>query len=268
MGDDVIPFYELINIPGMEVAGEERFTSIHRSAGVDLAPVVAGLSDISAQLSGIAGGSIAIPDDGGAIGDVSSSIPETVWLAQNAVLDNQNAFLDDLATQYEDRKNKLPETSTDEILKEVLEFVVGEGAAWLLAKWMTKIPIVGEVLEGYIDDIAGFVVSLGFIAYDWLKSMYSAGTQFCNKIADENHALLALEQTRQNYELRSQIIVQHEHSIQNMILIVNATEKQAQEITVQPETDIPEQTTQPAPKVIDFGFLQTIDDGPISSLVD
>jgi len=136
-----------------------------------------------------------------------TDIGEALWKAQNTMLKRQNDYLDklskELATKWEDVPDKLTDRTVKESMIETL-------LKWLAGK-------VAEHFWGELGkDIAELSVTLIAGAIRVLRALYSEGEALCKAMIAENTALLSLEQSRENFELRSMFVTQHDRSIQNL----------------------------------------------------
>ncbi len=171
--------------------------------------------------------------DGGSGGGDEPDIdrmPEPVWAAQSAVLQQQSNYLDELGTLYAAKKADLPKTESlwDWFVQESVEFFAGLLGGWIAVKLSGGTSLLAK---GVGEELGSWIASFLIYVYDELNIRYNAGTVLCEQVAQENRALLALENCRDNYLLRSQISVQHEHTISNVTAWIQAAEQAAKQAT-------------------------------------
>lgn len=146
-----------------------------------------------------------------------TKIGERLWAAQNKVLGRQNDYLakiaQELAVKWEEVPNKLRDRTVKETMLENL------------LKWLA-----GKIAEYFWGEIGKEIAELGVVliaaAIRVLRALYSEGEALCKAMIEENNALQGLERSRENYELRSTIISQHDRSIQNVLTKIDEAEKQ------------------------------------------
>lgn len=156
-------------------------------------------------------------------------IPELLWKAQNILLERQISYLKDIKDTYAEKRQDLPQGFS------MRDFVQSDFFKWAVEFALTLIP--GEIddtiyvlLQKHAHKVIGW-------ALVWLQKAYYAGSLLCAAMADENAHLKQLNNSRENYELRSLIISQHDQSIQSLLQQVALAESQAAEMAAKQTID-------------------------------
>ena len=97
-------------------------------------------------------------------------------------------------------------------IEEFIEWIAGRIVAYFWG------PTAGEIAE--------FAVALSCLAIKLLNALLQESIEICSALIQENDALLTLTNSRENYLLRSQIIIQHDNCIANLLNSVTMTEDQ------------------------------------------
>jgi hypothetical protein len=153
-----------------------------------------------------------------------SEVAEALWKAQNGCIEEENAHLDEINEMLLKKKAEMPEN----------EGVIGQ----VLEEWIEEVVsiVIGILTWAFTESlmlakIAMFVSgSLVGIAIEYLRKLYDRSTKMCTALKDENAALLTLEMTRENYELRNAVMLTHTEKIENMLLLVNRMEAQIEKV--------------------------------------
>jgi hypothetical protein len=150
----------------------------------------------------------------------TETFSDDLWKAQQNLIEKQSDYLahlsKELATKWEDIPAKLKDrTVKDTMLEEFLKWAAGK---------------IAEYFWGAIGkEIATLSVALVAIAIRLLKALYSDGQALCDAMQAENDALSKLEQSRENYELRSKIVTQHDITINNLLTEIHDAERHVSE---------------------------------------
>lgn len=185
---------------------------------------------------GIGGGSFSTGDinvtaeggDGGDDGDVilppptrteisqNREIALAMWEAQGKLIARQSAYLDavkkEVSTKWEDLPSKLKDRTIKEAaVEEFVKFLAGATATYFFG------PMAGEIAKSGITLIA--------VAIRLLKALYNECEALCDAMKSENSALLTLERSLENYQMRSTLITQHDVTIQNLLSQIEQTER-------------------------------------------
>lgn len=180
-------------------------------------------------------GLIDIADDG--VGGSYSSaflsdgekVPDNLWKAQNELINRQIFYMKDIKDTYAEKRQDLPQGFS------MRDFVKSD---WF--KWAVNVLL--ELIPGEVDDKIYALVqkhalkTIGW-ALVWLQKAYYAGSLLLAAMADENAYLLLLENTIENYRIRSDIITQHDQSIQSLLAQVSLAETQAAKQTIDTEKE-------------------------------
>jgi hypothetical protein len=146
----------------------------------------------------------------------TEDIAEALWTAQSKLIERQSQYLASVSKELQTKWEDIPGKLKDRTIKETLieEFL----------KWLGK-----KIADYFLGPVAGEIAELGIAlvatAIRLLKALYNEGQAFCDAMQAENTALLDLEQSRENYELRSRILTQHDIAIHNLLSDISETEK-------------------------------------------
>lgn len=185
----------------------------------------------SVRKTGSAGdglGLIAIPgeQEGSYSAYNAGKIPDDLWQAQHNLLEQQNAYLDDVKATFTDKRQNLKvgfdmeAFVSSDVFKAISESIVSR-----LVDWITDI-IPGVQDDLIFDTVAKYTpraIGLGMI---WLQKQFLAGAVLCERMKEENLQLLKAPQTFDMYRMRSEIISQHDMSMQSMLSQIALVETQ------------------------------------------
>lgn len=156
---------------------------------------------------------------GGALEVVTGgAIDDALWAAQTAIITGESAYLTQLNAEWIAVKDNLDSGVWRTIwttISETFEEVLSLGVFTLLAKY-------GIVLSGGAAAVVGVLVSLaaGYglgkleeVFAEWLDK----GNALLVAMKAENTAMLAAEQTGQNYQHRNDVISRHERMIARLL---------------------------------------------------
>lgn len=188
-----------------------------------------------------------------------------MYEAQDAVIDDQNDYLDNVNSMLEGKLEKMPEESFlwglfDMLIDELAEGIVSFIISLLIASTGWGIAVLVLVL------VAAYTIG-------YLRKAYQKGIEICDAIKAENTAMKNLQPTLDNYSLRSKILTQHDITIHNFLTQLATAETQVQTITQGNSNNNEEivallQQLVEKPQQIDVGYMKAIMDGPITSLSD
>lgn len=143
--------------------------------------------------------------------------PDLLWKAQDVVIERQIGYMKDIKDTYADRRQHLQGFS-------MANFVKSEWFKWAVESLLKLIP--GEMDDAIYRLVQEHGVKVIGWCLVWLQKAYYAGSLLLAAMADENAYLKTLSPTMEHYRLRSQIITQHDQSIQSMMQQVALAEKQ------------------------------------------
>lgn len=156
-------------------------------------------------------------------------IDENVWKAQDMLLTRQMGYLKDIKDTYAEKRQDLPQGFS------MRNFVQSDFFKWAVEFALTLIPgDIDDTLYKLIQEHAHKVIGWALV---WLQKAYYAGSLLCAAMYEENGYILKLAPTRQNYELRSKIITQHDQSIQSLLQQVALAESQAAQMAAKQTID-------------------------------
>jgi hypothetical protein len=144
----------------------------------------------------------------------TASIDDGLWNAQSTYIAGESAYLTQLNNEWKDTETLIEGGTLDHIL-DFLGEAIEEGIGWVVFQMIKKL---GIVLSGGQSVIVGVLVSIaaGFgweklrdAFVNWLKE----GNKLLEAMIAEDTALLAAEQSLDNYRLRNDVILRHEQTI-------------------------------------------------------
>lgn len=219
----------------------------------------------SVRKTGAAGdglGLIAIPgeQEGSYSAYNAGEIPDDLWQSQHNLIEQQNAYLDDVKATFAEKRQHLKvgfDMNTfvnSNFFKDFSQAVVAK-----LLDWITDI-IPGWKDDLIFDTIAAYgprALGLGLI---WLQKQLLAGSILCERMKEENLQLSKLSPpTFDVYRLRSDIISQHDMTMQSLLSQIALVETQLMK-NVAGGSQAGESSTEPAimcPHTGDFIFAHS-----------
>lgn len=213
-------YYDWIRIYGLPDSEKEAFQGLGAAAMYN----AAGSQPLSGgQPGGTPGGTPGEPET------TPTKIPETLWTAQNNLIQQQSAYLSDIKETFTQKRDEMGDSFDMKGFTESDTFKALVGAA------VKKIiDLITDVIPGVVDDVivdtiasyAPRAIGWGLV---WLKKHYTAGAVLCERMKEENGELLNLSASLEAYRLRSQIISQHDMTIQSLLSHVAQVESQLAE---------------------------------------
>ena len=189
---------------------------------------------------GIGGGGSSSSGDGTIIptDTASVTISGEMWAAQDAIIQAQSDFVDDVKSYFQEKYRDLPRQ--DNIIlgsvKELWEMLPDQLQDFIKSKagsTATNFIAAHPEIAAFLKAKAAWVVLPAFIAYHaWtvLETYYTDGGALCDVIKKENDALLNIAASAGAYVLRSRIYTQHDESIENLLLMVSSVESQVEQM--------------------------------------
>ena len=191
------------------------------------------ISDVAADYEGIGGGTggggatgaasagTAVTVSGGAPGTPEiialDSFPVNVWEAQSLLIAQQSAYIEQVKRYFNERWQDIsiiPKNLIGDLLTDILEWAavrIGEAVEKVRGMMWGKLAEIGTTMLGK------------YLIYVTL--FYTEGASLCDSIKKENTELLTLPLSRDNYQLRSQVLAQHEASVGNLLLHISTIEQ-------------------------------------------
>jgi len=167
------------------------------------------------------GGSLMVQIDNNAPISEDAEIAEALWEAQNALIEEESAYLHELNEIFKGKQTAIPnkQNAAFDFIAEVAEWGVGK-LAYLVALSKSG----GNVL---IAEAASFLLEIGTgMAIDALRMFLAKGQELCTAIDTENTAMLALESSLRNYDLRRENLKLHTEQIENILHHISLLETQ------------------------------------------
>lgn len=194
------------------------------------------ISDIAADYEGMHGGggatgaasaggdtavTVAAPVAGQPELVVLDNFPVNVWEAQALLIAQQSAYIEQVKRYFNERWQDIsliPKDLIGNFLTKIMEWTAG---------------FVGETVEKKYGWICGKLTEVGVTLLGkyliYITLFYTEGASLCDTIKKENTVLLTMPASRDNYLLRSQVITQHDNSIQNLLLHISTIEQHIDE---------------------------------------
>lgn len=206
-------------------------------------------------------GLIAIPgeQEGSYSAYNAGKVPDDIWQAQKNLLEQQNAYLDDVKATFAEKRQHLKvgfnmtEFVNSEFFKDFSQAIIAK-----LVDWITDM-IPGWKDDLIFDTIAAYgprAMGLGLI---WLSKQLLAGSVLCERMKEENLQLLKLSPpTYDIYRMRSDIISQHDMTMQSLLQQIALVETQLMKDVAGSQTG--ETSSEPAimcPHTGDFIFAHS-----------
>lgn len=163
------------------------------------------------------------------------TIPADLWRAQSNLVEQQNAYLDDIKETFTQKRDEMADNFDMASFTESDTFKALVGAA--IKKIIDLITdfIPGVADDVIVDTIASYApraIGWGIV---WLKKHFTAGAILCERMKEENIQLLSVTASFEMYRLRSDIISQHDVTIQSLLSQVAQVETQLMN-NLNPET--------------------------------
>lgn len=153
---------------------------------------------------------------------------QSLWNAQNDLIQQQSDYCDEVKATFEANRELLPD-NPDAFIADLL---------WEFGEW-----IVGRIVTFFFGPFWGEAAEIGVYLLGalirTLDTLYTEGGELCDKIKAENNALLNLPFSKENYQIRSQVISQHDGTLQTLLTHVLALEGQLQQGTIPQPAQIP-----------------------------
>jgi hypothetical protein len=143
------------------------------------------------------------------------------WTAQTRVIEQQSKYLKDIKSTFNAKHQALPSAF------KWSEFVKSDIFDWLVKTVLALIP--GTIDDALYYAITEYGISLLGMAVELLEILYTSGGLLCDRMRDENTKVQHLPMSKENYRLRSQVIRQHDMSIQSMMMQISHAEQQIQQ---------------------------------------
>lgn len=143
---------------------------------------------------------------------------QSAWDAQSAVLDQQSTYLKDVKSLFNAKHKNLPKNFS------VANFLKSSYFEWVVAAILKLIP--GEFDDVLAKDVLVFVGAIIGEAIELLELFYTAGGTLCDKMRAENTELKNMTASWDAYTLRSQVLTQHDQSMQTLLAQIAQAENQ------------------------------------------
>lgn len=189
----------------------------------------------------------------------AGKVPDDLWQSQKNLIEQQNAYLDDVKATFAEKRQHLKvgfnmtEFVNSDFFKDFSQAIIAK-----LVDWITDM-IPGWKDDVIFDTIAAYgprAIGLGLI---WLSKQLLAGSVLCERMKEENLQLLKLtSQTYDLYRMRSDIISQHDMTMQSLLSQIALVETQLMKDVAGSQTG--ETSSEPAircPHTGDFIFAHS-----------
>ena len=214
-------YYEYIRVYGLQDSPLECFQGLGAAAlyGSPIAQPQSGENDVTVMTSGGGTGTGETPTP-------ALTIPAGLWQAQSNLIEQQNAYLDDIKETFTQKRDEMGDNFDMRAFTESDTFKALVGAAVKKIIDLITDFIPGVVDDMIVDTIASYAPRAIGWGLTWLKKHYTAGAILCERMKEENLQLLELTASVDMYRLRSQVISQHDATIQSLLAQVAQVETQ------------------------------------------
>lgn len=146
---------------------------------------------------------------------------QQLWNAQDNLINQQSDYCDEVSATFEANRENLPE-NPDSFIEDLL---------WEFGEWLANVIVTYFFGPGW-GEVAEIAVMILGAVIRTLDSLYTEGSELCDKIKAENAALLNIPFSKENYQIRSQVLLQHDNALRTLLTHVLALESQLQTGTV------------------------------------
>jgi len=161
---------------------------------------------------------------------VEGTIADALWNAQTAFIEGENTYLAQLNTQWKAAQKDIEDGKIDgaiDLLLEAGEEAIEKGVIGLLA--LAGISLTGGwaiVVGAVVSVAAGYgLTKLKEVFIDFLKE----SNALLEAMQAEDAAMIAAEQTPQNYDRRNEVIQRHERTIYRLLDELDRFRKRAED---------------------------------------
>lgn len=214
-------YYDLIRIYGLPENEQEQFQGLGAAAlyNDELAQPVSG-GDSKTDVDVTTPTAPTTPET------PETELPVALWTAQNNLITQQSAYLDDIKDTFTTIREELNVGFTMKQFTESNAFkFVSDLAVKKLTDWITD-AWPGLADDAILDTISTYAPKAMGWGLVWLHKQLLAGGLLCERMKEENTQLLILPQSFDGYKLRSDIISQHDLTIQSLLSQVALVETQ------------------------------------------
>lgn len=154
------------------------------------------------------------------------TISDDLWRAQSSLIEQQNAYLDDIKATFAEKREDLnvgfsiKEFTQSNAFKYLADIAVKKVTDWITDAW----PGIAD--DAILDNIAKYAPRAIGWGVVWLHKQFLAGAILCERMKEENLQLLPLAKSFEGYRLRSDVITQHDLTIQSLLSQVALVETQ------------------------------------------
>ena len=154
------------------------------------------------------------------------SISDDLWRSQSSLIEQQNAYLDDIKATFAEKREDLNvgfsirEFTQSNAFKYLADIAVKKVTDWITDAWP------GLADDAVLDTIAKYAPRAIGWGVVWLHKQFLAGGILCERMKEENLQLLPLAKSFDGYRLRSDILTQHDLTIQSLLSQVALVETQ------------------------------------------
>lgn len=218
-------YYDLIRIYGLPDNEQEQFQGLGAAAlyNAEKDQPVSGGAPATQDEGGTGTGSNPIDGE-----SPPSEIPADLWTAQGNLITQQNAYLDDIKDTFTTIREQLNVGFTMQQFTESNAFkFMADLAVKKLTDWITD-AWPGLADDAILDTISTYAPKAMGWGLVWLHKQLLAGGILCERMKEENLQLLNLSSSFDGYKLRSDIISQHDLTVQSLLAQVALVETQLQ----------------------------------------
>lgn len=156
------------------------------------------------------------------------TISAELWKAQGNLIAQQSSYLSDIKTTFTAKREDLKVGFTMKQFTESGVFkYLADIAVSKITDWITD-AYPGVADDAILDTIAKYAPKAIGWALVWLDKQFLAGGILCDRMIEENNQLLIMTNSYDYYKLRSDIISQHDLTVQSLLSQVALVETQLQ----------------------------------------
>ena len=159
----------------------------------------------------------------------AGAVSADIWTAQNNLIEQQSAYLDDIQDTFTTMREELKvgftmkQFTESNAFKFLADLAVKKVTDWLTDAWPG---LADDAILDTVSKYAPKAIGWGLV---WLHKQLLAGSNLCIRMKEENLQILKFAQTLDLYKLRSEVISQHDLSIQSLLSQVALVESQLKE---------------------------------------
>ena len=182
----------------------------------------------AADAQPVSGGATGGTTTGGTTTEQALTISAELWTAQSNLITQQSSYLSDIKATFTTKREELKVGFTMQQFTESSVFkYLADIAVSKVTDWITD-AYPGVADDAMLDTIAKYAPKAIGWALVWLDKQFLAGGLLCDRMIEENNRLITMTNAFDYYKLRSDIVSQHDLTIQSLLSQVALVETQLQ----------------------------------------